>query len=200
MGPVMVRGVRFTGELYPLDDDPQIKARLRGTLVIPASGALRGKFGASIGVEVLLGAVGAKGGINAVPELGVKTELGVNVDAAYESGGFSFEADAYARGAMYAKLGVTLSAEIYAAWGLFSHTWEYPVGSVQKQLGPELNITLGKIGYSRTGEITLPKLSDVKVTPEIDPLGVIKELLSEGRSKGREEAVAKLREMGFDVD
>jgi hypothetical protein len=200
MGPVMVRGVRFTGELYPLDDDPQIKARLRGTLAIPASGALRGKFGASIGVEVLLGAVGAKGGINAVPELGVKTELGVNVDAAYESGGFSFEADAYARGAMYAKLGVTLSAEIYAAWGLFSHTWEYPVGSVQKQLGPELNITLGKIGYSRTGEITLPKLSDVKVTPEIDPLGVIKELLSEGRSKGREEAVAKLREMGFDVD
>ena len=199
VGPVMVRGVRFSGELYPLEDDPQIKAQLKGALVVPAYGKLRGKFGAYIGVEVLLGAVGAKGGINVEPELGVKGEAGFNIDAAYESGGFSFEADAYAKGAMYAKLAVNLSAEVYAVWGLFSHTWTYPVGSVQKQLGPELTVTLGKIGYSRTGEIILPKLSQVDVKPDIHPLEVVKELLREGKSKEREEAIAKLREMGWDI-
>jgi hypothetical protein len=194
----MVKGVRFSGELYPLEDDPQVKAQLKGTLSVPAYGELRGKFGAYIGVEVLLGAVGAKGGIDATPALGVKGEGALEFDASYESGGFSFAAEAHAMGSMYARLGVNLSAEIYAAWGLFSHTWTYPVASVTKQLGPELKITLGKVGYSRTGELTWPSLSQIEVTPkEIDPLAIVKELLNEGRSKEREEAVQKLRELGW---
>jgi hypothetical protein len=157
-----------------------------------------GKFGASIGVEVLFGAVGAKGGIDVIPALRIEGEGGINFTADYQEGGFSFEAEAYAKGRMLATLKVNLTAEIYAAWGLFSHTWTYPVAATTKQLGPELNVTLGKIGYSRTGEITWPSPSQFDLKPkDLDPLELVKDLLREGKSKDREEAKAKLQEMGM---
>lgn len=200
VGPVVLKNVKFNGELYPFEDDPKIKASLIGRFSVPAYGELRGLFGAYIGAEVLLGAVGAKGGIDVKPTLGVRGEGAIDFNAAYESAGFSFAAEAYARGQMFARLKVDLSATIYAAWGLFSHTWEYPLKDVSKPLGPELKITLGKIAYARTGEITWPDISQIDVTPkEINPRAIVEELLSESKTPEREEAKAKLREMGWDV-
>jgi hypothetical protein len=200
IGPAMLKNVKFSGELYPFEEDPKIKASLVGRFSVPAYGELRGLFGAYIGAEVLLGAVGAKGGIDLKPTLTVRGEGAIDFNAAYESEGFSFAAEAYARGQMFAALKVDLSATVYAAWGLFSHTWEYPLKNVSKPLGPELKITLGKIAYARTGEITWPDISQIEVTPkEIDPLAIVKELLSESKTPEREEAKAKLREMGWDV-
>lgn len=183
VGPVSIKGVTFNGELYPLEEDPKVKAQLKGKLSVPAYGEIRGTFGAYIGLEVALGAIGAKGGIEVKPTLGVKGEGAIEFDAAYEAGAFSFSAEAYAKGSMYAKLGVDLKAELYAAWGLFSHTWTYPVASVSKQLGPELKITLGKVAYGKNGEITWPSLSQIDVNPkEIDPKAMVMELLGEGKA------------------
>jgi hypothetical protein len=183
VGPVSIKGVTFNGELYPLEEDPKVKAQLKGKLSVPAYGEIRGTFGAYIGLEVLLGAAGAKGGIDVKPTLGVKGEGAIEFDAAYEAGAFSFAAEAYAKGSMYAKLGVDLKAELYAAWGALSHTWTYPVASVSKQLGPELKITLGKIAYGKDGKITWPNVSQIDVSPkEIDPKAMVMELLGEGKA------------------
>jgi hypothetical protein len=183
VGPVMLKGVVFTGELYPLEDDPKIKANLKGKLVVPAYGEIYGTFGAYIGVEVALGAVGAKGGIEVTPTLRLQAEAVLGVDAAYESYAFTFSAEAYVKGQLIAKLKVDLMAELSAAWGIWSHTWTYNVAAIEKKLGPELTLTLGKIAYGKGGEITLPSLSQVSLEPkDLDPLDLVKDLLREGKA------------------
>ncbi|MFU8874991.1 eCIS core domain-containing protein [Micromonospora sp. SL4-19] len=184
VGPVMLKGVVFKGELYPLEDDPQVKAKLTGAFAVPAYGELYGTFGAYIGLEVALGAVGAKGGIEITPRLRISGEGGVAVDADYDSGGFSFSAEAYAVGRLTASAAVDLAADLYAAWGLFSHHWTYQVGSVSAQIGPEIRLTLGRIAYAKNGEITWPNLSQIKAEPEsIDPLEVVKDMMRRGEAR-----------------
>lgn len=183
VGPVTLRAVVFKGELYPLEDDPKVAAHLTGTFAVPAYGELYGTFGAYIGVEVALGAVGAKGGIEVTPKLRIEGEGGIKVDADYDRDGFSFEALAYAKGRLVASAKVDLVADLYAAWGLFSHTWTYNVASASAQLGPEMMLTLGKIAYAKNGEITWPSISQIKPEPEnIDPLNVVKEMLGRGKA------------------
>jgi hypothetical protein len=186
VGPVMLKGVVFTGELYPLEDDPQVKANLKGKLSVPAYGEIYGTFGAYIGLEVALGAVGAKGGIEVTPALRVQAEAVLDVNAAYESQSFTFSADAYVKGQLIAKLKVDLMAELYAAWGLFSHTWTYNVAALEKPLGPELKLTLGKVGYGKGGEITLPSASQISLEPkDIDPLDIVKDLMRKGKATAK---------------
>lgn len=170
VGPVMVRGVVFVGELFPFEDDPQVKARLKGKLVVPAFGEIYGLVEAYVGAEVAGGLVGAKGGVKLWPALRIEGEGGLNVDAEYLAGAFSFSAEAYAVGRLILKLRIDLAAEIYAGYGLWSHTWTWNVKDFQKQVGPELRLTLGKISYGKDGEITWPSLSQVKLDPpDLDP-------------------------------
>jgi hypothetical protein len=182
VGPVMLSGIKFNGELYPLEEDLQIKAKLVGRLQVPAYAELYGTFGAYIGVEVALGAVGAKGGIEVTPSVRIDGKGGIDVDAEYLAGAFSFSAEAFAEGQLSARLKVDLMAELYAAWGLFSHTWVYNVASLSKQIGPTLRLTIGKVGY-KNGELTWPSLSQIKLEPEsIDPLEIVKDLMRSGKA------------------
>jgi hypothetical protein len=184
VGPVMLKGVVFKGELYPLEDDPKVKAHLTGVFAVPAYGELYGTFGAYIGLEVALGAVGAKGGIEITPKLRIEGEGGIKVDADYDQDGFSFEAEAYAKGRLVASARVDLVADLYAAWGLLSHIWTYNVASVSAQIGPELKLSLGKIAYAKSGEVTWPSLSQIKADPEnIDPMSVVRDMLGRGEAK-----------------
>jgi hypothetical protein len=179
VGPVMLTGLNFKGEAYPLEDDPQIKAHLTGKLSVPARADIYGTFGASIGARVALGLVSAEGGVEVTPSLGITGEGAIKIDADYLAGAFTFEAEAYAKGQMNAALSVNLVATLSGAWGLFSYTWNYPAWSLKKQIGPELKLTLGKIAYGKDGEITWPSLSQIKLEPEnIDPMEVIKDLVS----------------------
>jgi hypothetical protein len=184
VGPVMLRGVVFIGELYPLERDPRIKARLKGALVVPAFGEIYGSVGANLGVEVLGGAIGAKGGIEVRPALRVQGEAGIGVDAVYASGAFAFSAEAYAKGQMYATLKVNLKAEVSAGWGLWTHEWIYNLASFSKKLGPELKVTLGKIAYSPQGGMTWPSLSQIKLEPAtIDAKTLIADLMKSAKDK-----------------
>jgi hypothetical protein len=183
VGPVLIRGVLFAGELYPLEDDPQVKATLKGALVVPAYGELYGTFGAYLGLEALAGAVGAKGGVDITPRLRITGEAGLAVDAAYGPDGFNFGAEAYAKGKLTASAKVDLVADLYALYGVFSHRWTYQVASVSADIGPEVTLHLGKIAYAK-GEITWPSLSQISVEPEsIDPLAVVKDMLGRGEAK-----------------
>src|SRR5262249_36203905 len=112
----------------------------------------------------------------------------------------SFSADAYATGQMSANIDVDLSAQIYAVWHLFSHTWTYKVGSLKKQIGPELKLTLGKIAYGKDGEITWPSISQIKVEPEhIDPLEIVKDLMRSGKAEKTEAGRRAEIEHGFKI-
>ncbi|MFC5645430.1 eCIS core domain-containing protein [Kitasatospora cinereorecta] len=183
VGPVMMKSVVFKGELYPFEPDPRVAAKLTGAFVVPAYAELAGTFGAYIGAEVALGAVGAKGGIDIAPSLRVDGEGGVAIDADYDKDGFSFDAVAYAKGRLTANVKVLLAAELYAVWGLFSHRWTYEVASASAQLGPELKLTLGRIAYAKNGQITWPDLSQIRVEPDsIDPVQVIKDMLGRGKA------------------
>ena len=179
VGPVMLTGLNFKGEAYPLEDDPQIKAHLTGKLSVPARADIYGTFGATIGARVALGLVSAEGGVEVTPSLGISGEGALKIDADYQAGAFTFEAEAYAKGQMNAALAVDLVATLSGAWGAFSYSWNYPAWSIKKQIGPELKLTLGKIAYGKGGEITWPSLSQIKLEPEnIDPIEVIKDLVS----------------------
>ena len=91
---------------------------------------------------------------------------------------------ARAKGRLTASAKVDLVADLYAAWGLFSHRWTYNVASASAQIGPELKLTLGRIAYAKDGEITWPSLSQIRAEPEsIDPLAVVKEMLGRGEAK-----------------
>ena len=183
VGPVMLKGVVFAGELYPLEDDPKINAKLKGALVVPAYGELYGTFGAYLGLEVAAGAVGAKGGVDITPRLRIAGEAGLAVDAAYGPDGFSFDAEAYAAGRLTASATVDLVADLYALYGVFSHRWTYQVAAVSADIGPEIRLRLGKIGYAK-GEITWPSPSQIKAEPEsIDPLAVVRDMLGRGEAK-----------------
>lgn len=49
------------------------------------------------------------------------------------------------------------------------------------RIGPEITLTLGKIAYSKAGEITWPDISNIKAPPEsIDPMAVVNEMLGRG--------------------
>jgi hypothetical protein len=184
VGPVMLKGLKFNGELYPLEDDPKIKAKLVGSLAVPAYGEIYGTFGAYLGVELAAGLAGAKGGVEVTPSLRIDGQGGIDFDAAYEAEAFTFSAEAYAKGKLTASLKVDLVAELYAAYGLLSHTWVYHAAAVTKQLGPELKLTLGKIAYGKGGEITWPSLSQIKTDPEnLDPMSLVKELLNDGKAQ-----------------
>ena len=183
VGPVVLRAVVFAGELYPFEDDPKIAAKLSGTFAVPAYAELQGTFGAYIGAEVALGAVGAKGGIDITPSLRIEGEGGVKIAADYDKDGFSFDAKAYAKGQLVAAAKVVLAADLYALWGLFSHRWTYDVGSVSARIGPEIMLTLGRIAYAKNGEITWPSLAEIKTDPEsIDPLSVVRDMLDRGQA------------------
>nr|WP_079083157.1 DUF4157 domain-containing protein [Streptomyces antibioticus] len=186
VGPVMLRGIVFKGELYPLEDDPQVTAKLTGTFAVPAYAELSGTFGAYIGAEIALGAAGAKGGIDITPSLRIDGEGGIAIAADYNKDGFAFGATAYAEGQLTAAARVNLAADLYAAWGLFSHRWTYDVANVSAPLGPQLKLTLGRVAYDKNGQLTWPSLSQIKVEPEsIDPVRVVKDMLGRGQAKER---------------
>lgn len=199
IGPLTLKGVKFNGELYPLEDDPKVSAQLTGRITMPMYGELYGTFGAYIGAEVLLGAVGVKGGIEVKPSLRLNFEPFIKVDVAYEAGGFkSVAGEAGGTGTLVAGLKVDLMAEIYAAWGLFSHTWTYNVADTKKPIGGALTLSLGKVGWDKDAGITWPKLSDVKTVPEdLNPMEIVKELLGMGKSPERDEAKQALRDAGL---
>ena len=182
VGPIMLRAVVFTGSLFPLEDDPQIDAKLSGSFALPAYAELYGVFGARLGVEVAAGAAGLEGGIDIKPSLRIDGEGGVKFDAAYKDGGFDFSASAYAKGRLTAKAKVDLVATIYALWRAVDYSWTYNVASVEAQIGPEVKLSLGTIAYSREGKFTWPSLDQVKLEPEIDPLEVVKEMAGRGKS------------------
>ncbi|MDD7942419.1 DUF4157 domain-containing protein [Actinomycetospora lutea] len=184
VGPIVLTAVVFAGELFPLEDDPQIKANLTGALVVPAYAELYGTFGAYIGLEVALGAAGAKGGIDISPRLRLTGEGRLALDASYdEEDGFAFSTEATVSGQLNATVDVDLKATLYGFWGLVSHTWTYRAGSVSAQLGPTITLKLGEVGYAK-GQITWPSVSDIAVEPRsVDPLAVIKEMLGRGEEK-----------------
>lgn len=182
VGPVMLKAVVFTGELYPFEEDPRITAKLTGAFAVPAYAELSGTFGAFIGAEAALGAIGAKGGIDISPSLRIDGEGGAQLAADYGKGGFSFSAEAYARGRLTARVRVLLAAEVYAAWGALSHRWTHEVADGSVTLGPELELVLGRIAYTEDGQIIWPDPSRIGVEPSsIDAVQVIKSMLAQAK-------------------
>ncbi len=181
VGPMALRGLVVKASLYPFEDEKHITAHLSGSFVIPARGGLFGRFGVLIGANLAYGAAAAEGGLYVVPEVGVRGEAGVKIDADYSDEGFSFEGEAYAKGSMYGSLGIDFAVNVSALWGLANHEWTFPVAKWgPKQLGPEINITLGKVGYGKDGKITWPSLSQIDVTPkEFDPMGLLRSVLAD---------------------
>ena len=181
IGPLALNAIKLNAEVWPLEDDPKIKAKLTGRLSAPGFAALYGTFGARLGGEFAGGAVGLAGGIDITPTLRLKMDAGIGVDAEYGANGFAFEAEAAVKAAMDAMVAFELKAEVYAAYGALSHTWTHPLNDPKpKRIGPEMKVTLGKIGYSKDKGVTWPSLDQIDYSPkEFDPMQIVTDLLSE---------------------
>lgn len=183
VGPGLLGG-SLTAELYPFESDPKVKASLNANFRIPAQAGLEGRFGAALGIAIAGGLAGVEGGIDLVPTIGVKGEGGVKSTFEYADGGFSFGADAYATGVMEGTLGIDMLAAVYVFRNLIRYQWTHPLAKWgPKQIGPKLDVTLGKIGYARDGTVTWPSLSQISVTPkEFDPLELVKNILQDSKA------------------
>jgi hypothetical protein len=183
VGPLTLKGIVFKGELYPLEDDPKVLASVKGKLVVPAYAEIWGTFGAYVGLEVLAGAAGVKGGIDVTPSLRVTGETGIETIAEYKDQAFTFYAEAFARGQMEAGLKVDLVAQIYALYGLLEHTWTYNALGVRAPLGPELILKIGRVEYGKNGEITWPNTSQMSLEPKnLDPATLVTDFLKKGKT------------------
>ncbi|HEX4848265.1 MAG TPA: hypothetical protein VFV30_08975, partial [Novosphingobium sp.] len=178
VGPGLINGT-LTAELFPFEEDKKIKATLDGKFTVPAKAELYGRFGALLGVAIAGGLAGVEGGIYLKPAIGVKGEGGIGVKAEYADGGFSFEANAFATGAMYGSLGIDFAAAVYLARNLLRYEWTHPLAKYGPvQLGPTLDVQLGKIAYARDGTVTWPDPSQISITPkEFDPLQLVADVL-----------------------
>jgi hypothetical protein len=187
VGPLTLKAVKFNGELYPFEEDLKIKAHLTGRISMPAYAEVYGTFGAYIGAEVAAGAAGAKGGVEITPSLRLNAEGFIQVDVDYEEGGFKRAAgEAAVTGELQARLVVNLAAEVYALYGLLSHTWTYNVSDITKKIGPTLKLTLGTVAYEKDVGVKWPSLSDIKLEPaDVNPLAMIKELLGSSKANAK---------------
>lgn len=190
VGPVMLNNIKFNGSLYPFEDDPQIEAALTITPDLPAYAEVYGKFGANIGAELAGGAVGVKGGVSLKPAIRLAGNLTTPFTANYKDHAFSFELTPKAKASLSLTLDIDLNAEVYAAYGVFSHVWTYHLETYKWDLGGDIVLSMGRLAYDKTG-VTFPSLSDVKVEPEIDPIGFIKKNLGENTEKKREPSQAE---------
>jgi hypothetical protein len=120
-----------------------------------------------------------------VPSLRLNLNAGIDVNSDYGPNGFSIEAVAAVKAAMMVSLAVNLQAEVYAAYGLLSYTWTYPISEPRpKQIGPELKVTLGKLSYSKDKGVVFPSLDQIDYEPkEFDPMSLIKDLLADSKPK-----------------
>jgi Domain of unknown function (DUF4157) len=182
IGPLALNNVKFNGELYPLEEDPKVKASLTGRLSAPGFAGIYGTFGARLGAEVLAGALGLNGGIDVTPSLTLKIDAGVDVNASYSADkGFAFSTEAGIKTRLEAQIAFDLKASIYAAYGAIEYTWTHPLNDPKpKQLGPEFIVTLGRLSYSKDQGIVWPSLDQIDYSPkDFDPKSIITDLLSE---------------------
>lgn len=184
VGPVSLEAVRFDGSLFPLEDDPKVEASLSGKLALPATAELYGELGANIGVEIALGAVGAKGGITLSPAIKLKASVQAPFSASYKEGAFSFAANAFAEGSASLTMGVGLKAQIYAVYGVFTHSWVYDLASYSWPLGEPMTLQLGSFAYGKEG-IKWPQLSEIKPVPDIKPMALIEKLMGDAKSNAQ---------------
>ena len=67
----------------------------------------------------------------------------------------------------------------------------YLATHVEKPIGPELYLTLGKIGYGKGGEITWPDPSQITLKPEhLDPIDILTDLVSSHTASKSESTTA----------
>ena len=191
VGPGMVTGVVIAGEFDPLEENPNVKASLKGKFVIPTGFGLTGKVSAKIGVEVAAGAVGVDGGVQVRPSVGVSADAIVDVAANYEKGAFDFTGKAYIDVVPKATLDVDLVASIYAGWHLLEYGWSYNVASLAYTFPQNIRINVGEIGYSSTTGMRWPKLSDVSMEPaDISPLKMIEDIMAKRKTSEKPRAAA----------
>jgi hypothetical protein len=183
VGPVMLEALMLAGELYPFEEDPKVKAKLKGVLAVPADVTLGGRLGAYIGAEIAFGAVGAKGGIDVVPKLTILGAIKGDIAAEYTAGAFSFEAMAIAEGTLKGSVALELSVTLSALWGLLTHRWPWEIGNLSASMDPGLRVQLGKFKYGPSGLIVE---ADPKPVPaDLDTMSFLKGLLQQAKDKDK---------------
>ncbi|UAK23294.1 eCIS core domain-containing protein [Sphingomonas nostoxanthinifaciens] len=179
VGPGRVTGVELSGQFDPLEENPNVTASLKGKFVVPTSFSLTGRISARIGAEVAGGAVGIDGGVTVRPSLGISADATVDIAANYEKGGFAFSGKAFIDVVPKAKLGVDLTATVYAAWHALEYQWNYPVAAFEYTLPGNIRVNVGEIGYSSAEGMRWPKLSDISIEPkDISPLKLMQDVMA----------------------
>jgi len=188
IGPGKLASLTLSGEFDPLEDNPNIKASLKGRFVINSYFDLTGSVSASLGIQAAGGAIGADVGVRVTPSVGVSADAVATVDANYEKGGFDIAGKAFIDVAPHAHLGIDLVGSIYALWHAVEYQMTYPVKSYDWTFPQKIKVNLGEIGYSSaTGQMRWPKLSDISVEPaEISPLAMMRDVM--GRAKAKEKS------------
>lgn len=184
IGPGQIRKVVLAGSFDPLEENPNVTATLKGDFVIPTKFSLYGEFGAELAAEIAGGLAGIAGGLEVVPSVSLGADAIAAFEAKYDKGEFAFDGKAYLDAQLKARLGINLTATIYGLYHALEYRWRYPVAAVEKQLGPNIVINLGKVSYSTAKGMTWPSLSDISIEPKnLDPLAMVKQLLNEKSEK-----------------
>jgi Domain of unknown function (DUF4157) len=175
-GPGVLKTITVSGQFDPLEEDPAISAKIAAEFECEAGAMLVGTFGATLGVDVLLGAGAVEGTITVGPYIKANVLAKATASGEYKDGDFTVGLKPEFSLNLMAGFTVSGSVAISALWGALSHTWTFPIAAVERPLASktiafdDLTLTLG----SGKG---LPGAQEKATLPNLDPKDIVKGLL-----------------------
>lgn len=176
IGPAMVESIAITGSFDPLEENPNVVAKLVGKFDCPFSAEVYGTLGARIGAEVGMGLGSLEGGVDVTPSLNATARAKAVATGEYAQGNFTVGVKPSIDLSLDAKLDIDGKVTAEAAWGLWSKTWKFDIASFTHNLGKK-TIDFGELKASFGSGQTMPGVQEKAALPKLDPMDLIMNII-----------------------
>lgn len=179
-GPGILKTVTIKGSFDPLEEDPAIVASADAAFECEAGAMVQGNFGATFGVDVLLGAGAVEGTVTVGPYLKGSAKANVAAAGLYKDGDFTLSLKPEFDLALSAGFTVDGSVTMSALWGALSHTWTFPLAAAEVPIASK-KIAFDGLTVKLGGGNALPGAQEKAALPEIDPIDIVKGLIGKAK-------------------
>lgn len=182
IGPAIVESIKITGSFDPLEENPNVVAKLVGKFDCPVGAKIYGTLGAHIGADAAMGLAELDGGITVTPSLDATAHAKAEATGEYAQGNFKVGVKPSVDLSLDAMLKIGGEVTASAAWGLFSHTWDFEIASYTQNLGKK-TLDFGELSASFGSGQAMPGAQDKAALPQMDPIDLIKDIVNRRKDK-----------------
>ena len=129
LGPGVIRKLKVSGKIKPLEEHPDAEVALSGEFYVPAGAHISGEIHAGVGVDVIGGLAGVDGNIGVTATAQLDGEVKAPFDASYKDHVFAANAGFDFHAAVKFTLGLHAYIIAYAGFSVFKveHRWDWPI-------------------------------------------------------------------------